>query len=55
MQDLVVMAGLTLTCSMWDLVPDQESNPGLPALGGQRLSHWTTRMSLYSFLNQVVR
>ena len=32
----------TLTCSMWDLVPWPGIEPRSPALGGQRLSHWTT-------------
>ena len=33
----------TLSCSMWDLVPDQGTNLGpLRALGAWRRSHWTT-------------
>ena len=28
---------------MWDPVPQPGIKPGLPALGVQSLSHWTTR------------
>ena len=31
------------SCSMWDLVPRLEIEPGVPALGAGSLSHWTTR------------
>ena len=37
------LATLGLSCSMWDLVPWVGIEPGPPALGAQRLSHWTTR------------
>ena len=30
-------------CDMWDVVPWSGIEPGLPALGAQSLSHWTTR------------
>ena len=33
----------TLSCSMWDLVPQPGIEPGSPALGAQSLSHRTTR------------
>ena len=33
----------TPVCSMWDLVPWPEMEPGPPALGVWSLSHWTTR------------
>ena len=33
----------TLSCSMWDLVPQLEIKPRTPALEVQSLSHWTTR------------
>ena len=33
----------TLNCSMWNLVPWSGKEPGLPALGAWKLSHWTTR------------
>ena len=33
----------TLNCSVWDLVPWPEIEPGPPALGAQSLSPWTTR------------
>ena len=32
-----------LSCSMWDLVPWPQIEPGPPALGARWLSHWTTR------------
>jgi len=35
----------TLSCSMWNLVPWPEMDPGSPALGAQSLNHWTTRKS----------
>ena len=33
----------TLSCGMWSLVPWPGIEPGLPALGAQSLSHWTTK------------
>ena len=33
----------TLSCSMWNLVPRPEMDPGSPALGARSLCHWTTR------------
>ena len=33
----------TLSCSMWDLVPQPGIKPGSPVLRGWGLSHWTTR------------
>ena len=33
----------TLSCRIWDLVPRLEIEPGSPAFGAWRLSHWTTR------------
>ena len=33
----------TLSCSMWDLVPQLEIKPRTPALEVQSVSHWTTR------------
>ena len=40
---ILVAARRILRCSMWDLVPWPGIEPGLPALGVQSLSHWTTR------------
>ena len=37
------LAAADLSCGMWDLVPGPGIEPGLPALGTQSLSHWTTR------------
>ena len=48
-QVLVVACGIfscsmwTLSCSIWDLVPQTEIKPGPPALREWNLSHWTTR------------
>ena len=33
----------TLSCGMWDLVPQPGINPRPPALGVRSLSHWTTK------------
>ena len=33
----------TLSCGLWDLVPQQGIEPSLPVLGVWSLSHWTTR------------
>ena len=33
----------TLSCGMWDLVPQPGINPRPPALGVWSLSHWTTK------------
>ena len=33
----------TLSCGMWDLVPQPGIKPGPPALGAQSFSHWTTK------------
>ena len=33
----------SLSCGMQDLVPQPGIEPGAPALGARRLSHWTTR------------
>ena len=38
---VLVSALRTFSCSMWDLVPNQGSNPG--PLGAQSLSLWTAR------------
>ena len=35
----------TLSCGMWDLDPWPRVEPGIPALGAQSLSHWTTGKS----------
>ena len=50
MQDLLVAAcrlfscrRVTLSCSLWDLVPWPEISPRPSALGAWSLSHWTTR------------
>ena len=40
---LVVACGLLVAACMWDLVPRTGIKPGPPALGAQRLTHWTTR------------
>ena len=32
-----------LSCGMWDQVPWRGIQPGPPALGARRASHWTTR------------
>ena len=40
---------LTLSCSMWDLVPWPRIKPGFPGLGVQSLSRWTTREVACSF------
>ena len=37
------LAALGLSCCMWDLAPCPGIEPRPPALGGQSLSHWTTR------------
>ena len=46
----IYLAVLSLSCSMctlsygmWDLVPWPGIEPGPPAVGGQSLSHWTSR------------
>ena len=39
----IYSAVLGLRCGMWDLVPPSEIEPRPPVLGGQSLSHWTTR------------
>lgn len=36
-----------LGCSMWNLVPREEIQPGPPALGAHNLSQWTTREVQY--------
>ena len=33
----------TLSCGMWDLVPQAGNEPGPLALRGLTFSHWTTR------------
>ena len=33
----------TLSCDMWDLVPQPGMQPGSPALGASSLSYWTTK------------
>ena len=33
----------SLSCGIWDLVPQPRIEPMTPALGAQSLSHWTTR------------
>ena len=38
----------TLSYGLWNLVPRPGIEPGLPALGGWSLSHWTTGKSLNS-------
>ena len=40
---VLVSAHGIFSCSVWDLVPWPEIEPGPPALGPQSLSHWTTR------------
>ena len=40
---LFILAMPGLNCGLWDLVPWPGIEPGLPALGAQNLSHWTTR------------
>ena len=45
---------LTLSCGMWDLVPRPGIEPKPPALGGQSLSHRTTReVPMYSFFHSI--
>ena len=39
----IYLAALGLSCGMWDLAPWPGIEPGPPAVGAQRLSHWTTR------------
>ena len=39
----IYLAVLSLSCSMWDLVPWPGMEPGPLALGMQDLGHWTTR------------
>ena len=39
----IYLAVLSLSCSMWDLVPWPGIEPGAPALRVWSLSHWTTR------------
>ena len=39
----IFLAVLSLSCDMWDLVPWPGVEPGPPALGAWRLSHWATR------------
>jgi len=48
-QVLVVACGIftcsvqTLSCGMWDLVPQPGIEPGPPPFGAQSPSHWPTR------------
>ena len=39
----IYLAALDLSCGMWDLVPQPGIKPGPLQLGGQSLSHWTTK------------
>ena len=39
----VYLAACGLSCGMRDLIPGPGIEPGSPALGMWRLSHWTTR------------
>ena len=45
---------LTVSCGMWDLIPQPGIGPRPPSLGVQSLSHWPTRevlrLSLLSFV-----
>ena len=51
MCQVLVVAHIILSWDMWDLVLLLGIKPGLPALGVQCLSHWTTKEvpSLWSF------
>ena len=40
---VLVVAGGTLSCGRWDLVPGPGREPRPPALGAQSLGHWTSR------------
>ena len=40
---ILVATCKNFSCSLWDLVPWLGLLPRYPALGAQRLSHWTTR------------
>ena len=40
---LIYLSALGLSCGVWDLVPWLVMELGTLALGGQSLSHWTTR------------
>ena len=41
----------TLSCSMWDLVPQSGIESRLPESGALNLSHWATREVSNNFLN----
>ena len=50
----VLVAALgTFSCGTWDPVPWPRMEPGPPALGGRRLSHWTTREVLKLFFSYM--
>ena len=40
-------------CSMWDLVPWPEIEPGSPGLGAQCLTHWTPREVSIIYFNPI--
>ena len=40
---LVAAFGILVAACMRDLVPRPGIEPGLPTMGAQRLTHWTTR------------
>ena len=41
----------TLSCGMWELVPQPGIEPRSLALGAWSLTHWTTREALHSILS----
>ena len=41
----------TLSCGMWELVPQPGTEPRSLALGAWSLTHWTTREALHSILS----
>ena len=40
---LIYLAVLVLSCGTRDLLPPPRVEPGPPAVGAQRLSHWITK------------
>ena len=51
----IYLAASSLRCDMWDLVPWPGIEPRTPALGAQRLRHWTIREAPpYTFFIQLV-
>ena len=50
----ICLAGLGLSCSMWDLVLQPGIEPGPPALEAQSVNHWTTRETPKLFSKALV-